>query len=584
MGATNASAETEARSILERAAESSFPPLHAVHSLLSVGFSCYFSTVPPIHLEKDDEHCVVLQVCVRCIMRLFGANSSSCSCSSLTASVLHSFLEEHDDSIKGGSCQCLSMNDAYCSVCLGVLLPAFHQGEGFENPIGASHIDNISSMISQAVQREGYQIDEFSLEISLPPVIVANERAVRLYMKQKYVNENWFKDKIFPQQTMSVKETLRILIAPSLEKQMNAKHGNGNSSFRIRLTYTHDDASQKLHSLLPNDNGRKRKTDSRNGSDTSNEAHKRNSADGNNKQTSESDSFIYKTLEGIQDQEFCNLIQLPPEKVSKPCHLVVSCARSPIYIGGRYLKLSRNVSQSCWIIDDERMGEASVEEIIGENVRAICRCDSLKFHAAGREDIDVRMLGSGRPFLVEVLNVRSMPSEIEVQQIEERINNSEKKYVRVRNLNMVGNEIWTMMREGEAEKQIALLNTKASITLYLQKQYAALIWTSRELMDNDLHSISVTKDMEIEQKTPIRVLHRRSPLERKRIIHWMEIEKVAGSSNYYLLHLCTQAGTYIKEFVHGDLGRTHPSIGAILGCRAEILRLDVTDVKMDFLQ
>nr|CAB3485417.1 unnamed protein product [Digitaria exilis] len=524
MATTNASAEAEARSILERAAESSFPPLHAVHHLLSVG------------------------ACVRCILRLLGAYSSACSCASLTASVLHSFLEEHDDSIKGGSCSCLSADDSYCSVCLGVLLPAWHRDECLETP----HTD-ISSMISGVVQKEGYQVDDFSLEISLPPVIAANERAVRLYMKQKFGNENWFKDKMFPQQIISVKEALRLLMVPTLEKQMNAKHGNG--SFRIRLTYTHDDASQKLYSLLPNEHSRKRKTDVRNGSDTSSEAHKRNSADGNNKQISESDSFIYKTLEGIKDQEFCNLIQLPPEKVSKPCHLMISCMRSPIYIGGRYLKvflfpnytilhcqLSRNVSQSCWIIDDERMGEASVE---------------------------VRMLGSGRPFLVELLNVRSIPSEIEVQQIEDRINSSEKKYVRVRNLKLVGNEIWTMMREGEAEKQ---------------KQYAALIWTSRELAENDLHNISVTKDMEIVQKTPIRVLHRRSPLERKRIIHWMEIEKVEGSSNYYLLHLCTQAGTYIKEFVHGDLGRTHPSIGAILGCRAEILQLDVTDVKMDFLQ
>ncbi|CAN6276593.1 unnamed protein product [Urochloa humidicola] len=539
MAATNASAEAEARSILERAVESSFPPLHAVHHLLSVG------------------------ACVRCILRLLGSYSSACSCASLTASVLHLFLEERDDSIKGGSCSCLSADDSYCCICLGVLLPTWHRDEGLEAP----HIDNISSMISQVVQKEGYRVDEFSLEISLPPVIAANERAVRLYMKQKFGNENWFKDKMFPQQIMSVKEALRLLIVPSLEKQMNAKHGN--SSFRIRLTYTHDDASQKLHSLLPNDNGRKRKTDSRNGSNNSSEAHKTNSTDGNNKQISESDSFIYKTLEGIQDQEFCNLIQLPPEQVSKPCHLVISCMRSPIYIGGRYLKLSRNVSQSCWIIDDERMGEASVEEIIGENVSAICRGDSCKFHAAGREDIDVRMLGSGRPFLVEALNVRSIPSEIEVQQIEDRINSSEKKYVRVRNLKLVGNEIWTMMREGEAEKQ---------------KQYTALIWTSRELAENDLHDISVMKDMEIVQKTPIRVLHRRSPLERKRIIHWMEIEKVAGDSNYYLLHLCTQAGTYIKEFVHGDLGRTHPSIGAILGCRAEILQLDVTDVKMDLLQ
>lgn len=38
----------------------------------------------------------------------------------------------------------------------------------------------------------------------------------------------------------------------------NAKHGN--NSFRIRLTYTHGDASQKLQSLLPNEHSRKRKT------------------------------------------------------------------------------------------------------------------------------------------------------------------------------------------------------------------------------------------------------------------------------------------------------------------------------------
>lgn len=38
-------------------------------------------------------------------------------------------------------------------------------------------------------------------------------------------------------------------------------------------------------------------------------------------------------------------------------------------------------------------------------------------------------------------------------------------------------------------------------------------------------------------------------------------------------------GTYIKEFVHGDLGRTVPSIGSLLNCRADILQLDVTDVE-----
>ena len=40
------------------------------------------------------------------------------------------------------------------------------------------------------------------------------------------------------------------------------------------------------------------------------------------------------------------------------------------------------------------------------------------------------------------------------------------------------------------------------------------------------------------------------------------------------------AGTYVKELVHGDHGRTAPSIGKLLGCEADILHLDVVDVLM----
>ena len=42
--------------------------------------------------------------------------------------------------------------------------------------------------------------------------------------------------------------------------------------------------------------------------------------------------------------------------------------------------------------------------------------------------------------------------------------------------------------------------------------------------------------------------------------------------------MLASAGTYIKEFVHGDLGRTSPSIGSLLGSEADILQLDVTQV------
>jgi tRNA U54 and U55 pseudouridine synthase Pus10 len=36
------------------------------------------------------------------------------------------------------------------------------------------------------------------------------------------------------------------------------------------------------------------------------------------------------------------------------------------------------------------------------------------------------------------------------------------------------------------------------------------------------------------------------------------------------------SGTYIKEFCHGDFGRTRPSLGELLQCQCDILALDVT--------
>ena len=41
----------------------------------------------------------------------------------------------------------------------------------------------------------------------------------------------------------------------------------------------------------------------------------------------------------------------------------------------------------------------------------------------------------------------------------------------------------------------------------------------------------------------------------------------------------TEAGTYIKEFVHGDLGRTTPNVGSLIGKEVDILQLDVGSLK-----
>ena len=78
------------------------------------------------------------------------------------------------------------------------------------------------------------------------------------------------------------------------------------------------------------------------------------------------------------------------------------------------------------------------------------------------------------------------------------------------------------------------------------------------------------------QKTPVRVLHRRSQLVRPKKVYRMLAQYL--NPHYFTLHVLASAGTYIKEFVHGDLGRTTPSVGALLDSECDILQLDVTNV------
>ena len=36
---------------------------------------------------------------------------------------------------------------------------------------------------------------------------------------------------------------------------------------------------------------------------------------------------------------------------------------------------------------------------------------------------------------------------------------------------------------------------------------------------------------------------------------------------------------HVKEFFHGDFGRTVPNVGSLLGCSTDIMQLDVLDLQ-----
>ncbi|XP_028826903.1 putative tRNA pseudouridine synthase Pus10 [Denticeps clupeoides] len=189
----------------------------------------------------------------------------------------------------------------------------------------------------------------------------------------------------------------------------------------------------------------------------------------------------------------------------------------------------------------------------------------FNFSSSGREDVDVRTLGNGRPFAVELLNPhRAKFNKMEVHLLQEEINQSSDK-IRVRDVQIVTREAVAHMKEGEEEKT---------------KSYSALIWTQKSIVQNDIEFISDIKELKVAQKTPLRVLHRRPLAVRQRLIHTMSTRYL--DPHHFYLHLRTQAGTYIKEFVHGDFGRTKPNLGELMKTEVDILELDVESVDVDW--
>lgn len=81
----------------------------------------------------------------------------------------------------------------------------------------------------------------------------------------------------------------------------------------------------------------------------------------------------------------------------------------PLYVAGRYIKRDREISQTQFILEGQRKGKTSVQEVIEDVLLGPLHADSLTFIPAGREDMDVRMLGEGRPFVLELHNPR-LPS------------------------------------------------------------------------------------------------------------------------------------------------------------------------------
>jgi tRNA pseudouridine synthase 10 len=250
---------------------------------------------------------------------------------------------------------------------------------------------------------------------------------------------------------------------------------------------------------------------------------------------------------------------------------------NPLFIGGRYRKLVRGIPQATWLCKkcqgsgcpdcnwSGRMYEFSVQDFVCMPFLEATHGAECKFHGAGREDVDARMLGSGRPFIIEIKEPKTR--SVNFQGIGERVGNDSEGRVQVLDL------------RPSSREELRKIKTMATKT---EKTYRAIVTVERELGEDDVKKL--TNELSgavIKQRTPLRVLHRRADKVRVKKVHELQIKLV--TSRMMEATIRTQGGLYVKELVTGDEDRTVPSFSQLLGAKAECQELDVIDVADQFI-
>lgn len=220
-----------------------------------------------------------------------------------------------------------------------------------------------------------------------------------------------------------------------------------------------------------------------------------------------------------------------------------------LYIFGKYQKLMRNIPQTKW---KKKIYKTSVQEIIEKPFLKQTKAEKSSFHASGREDVNVRCLG-WRPFVIELVNPKRR--KIDLKESEKKVNTSKK--VKVKNLKIVEKSTIKILKSAKHDKT-----------------YRATVEFESNV--ENLEKLNELKGTVISQKTPKRVLRRRTHKTRKRLVK--DIKYKLLDKNRIVLEITAQAGLYVKELITGDEGGTQPNVSELMNNKIKNIELDVIKV------
>lgn len=247
-----------------------------------------------------------------------------------------------------------------------------------------------------------------------------------------------------------------------------------------------------------------------------------------------------------------------------------------LFIKGRYNKYVRGIPQTHWDCRTCRgkgcelcnysgkQYKTSVEELINPEFIKEAKAEGSKFHGAGREDIDVKMLGKGRPFILELKfpKIRTL----NLEKLQQKVNKRNKKKIKITNLEY-SNKLQVKNLKSNAE------NTK-KVYKALASSYESMTKENFGVKLNELKTIF--NNQKIQQRTPQRVSHRRADKIREKKVYQIEGKFIKPKVFEFVVE--AQGGTYIKEIINGDNGRTTPSFTEIFGFPIECKKLDVLEI------
>ena len=240
---------------------------------------------------------------------------------------------------------------------------------------------------------------------------------------------------------------------------------------------------------------------------------------------------------------------------------------------GRYRKLVRGLPQTIFFCPEckgrgcdhceglGRLVRDSVQDLIARVAMPRFKARRNKFHGAGREDIDVRCLGRGRPFVLELKRPHTRRTDLD--EIVAAVNANAAEKIEIIDLRWSNRSEVSRVKETRSEKSYNI-----RFRIEDPPEESAII-----------EAISSLSGVTLEQQTPKRVSHRRADKKRKRKV--VSIDNILVEGNEVQFSVRCEAGTYVKELVHSDEGRTVPSVTSVLERTCEVIWLDVEDIHAD---